>query len=221
MVGHPFLGVLASGEEVDERAPLLTDVAALEAPEDEEGGVTVGDAGGKRYLDAGSRCDIERCASTGILNGPAHLLWRPQARPRLGVSVKTPVPSSARSSDLTYSTTVTRSISAGTLIAMEVPVKIEVESGTRVILTWANDPGSVIEAHILRGACPCADCRSPAGAQRKQVILAQPGAITIESAKLVGAYGINFEFAPDSHRAGIFPFDLLLELGSRPTLLET
>ncbi|MGI8513951.1 MAG: hypothetical protein ACR2NT_02210 [Acidimicrobiia bacterium] len=34
------------------------------------------------------------------------------------------------------------------------------------------------------------------------------------SSRLVGAYAVNFEFAPDSHRTGIFTFDQLRQLGS-------
>ena len=46
------------------------------------------------------------------------------------------------------------------------------------------------------------------------VILSRPDDVRIERAALVGAYGVNFEFAPDSHSTGIFTFEQLGELGS-------
>ena len=52
------------------------------------------------------------------------------------------------------------------------------------------------------------------GPPRIAAILSGPVEIMINTARLVGAYGVNFEFAPDSHRTGIFTFDRLRELGS-------
>jgi DUF971 family protein len=97
---------------------------------------------------------------------------------------------------------------------MSEPTQIEVEGGVRVVLTWEDQTQSAVTARTLRASCPCADCHSPVGAQRLAAILAGPSQISIEAARLVGAYGINFEFAPDSHHTGIFTFDQLHQLGS-------
>ena len=102
-----------------------------------------------------------------------------------------------------------RRVHADTLGAMDAPTRIEVEDGTRVVLTWGSDVRSVIAADVLRAACPCAACGSSPGALRKQKILSRPEAIKIQKADLVGSYAVNFQFAPDSHRTGIFTFKQL------------
>ena len=38
-------------------------------------------------------------------------------------------------------------------------------------------------------------------------------AVRIIDARIVGAYGINFTFAPDDHHTGIYPYDRLRQLG--------
>ncbi len=43
-------------------------------------------------------------------------------------------------------------------------------------------------------------------------MLTGPTPVTITDAALVGAYAVNFSFAPDGHQTGIFPFDRLRSL---------
>jgi DUF971 family protein len=97
---------------------------------------------------------------------------------------------------------------------MNVPARIDVEGGTRVVLTWEDQTQTAFTARALRAACPCAGCGSEAGASRAAAILGGPVEVMIKTARLVGAYAVNFEFAPDSHSTGIFTFDQLRELGS-------
>jgi DUF971 family protein len=101
-----------------------------------------------------------------------------------------------------------------TLLEMIEPARIDVEGGTRVVLSWEDQTQTAVTARTLRAACQCADCRSEAGASRMAAMLGGPVEIRIETARLVGAYAVNFEFAPDSHRTGIFTFDQLRQLGS-------
>lgn len=88
---------------------------------------------------------------------------------------------------------------------MEAPVRIEVESDA-LALVWEGGDTNTIAADDLRAACPCAGCREGVAPQR--------GATTIETARMVGEYAINLTFGPDHHATGIFPYDLLRELGS-------
>jgi ubiquinone/menaquinone biosynthesis C-methylase UbiE/DUF971 family protein len=97
---------------------------------------------------------------------------------------------------------------------MKVPARIDVEGGTRVVLTWEDNTQTTITARTLRAGCLCADCRSEAGQPRIAAVLGGQEEIIIKTARLVGAYAVNFEFAPDSHRTGIFTFDQLSDLGS-------
>ena len=97
---------------------------------------------------------------------------------------------------------------------METPSRIEVEAGTRIVLTWEDGSETTISAGDLRAGCLCADCRSEEGARRKQAMLSRPDDIRVESAALVGDYAINFRFSPDAHGTGIFSFDHLRELGT-------
>lgn len=86
---------------------------------------------------------------------------------------------------------------------MEAPVRIEVESGA-VALVWEDGDTTTIPASRLRAACPCAGCKE--GASHS------PGT-TIENARVVGDYALNVTFGPDHHATGIFPYDLLRDIG--------
>ena len=98
---------------------------------------------------------------------------------------------------------------------MEVPSLIEVADAVRLVLTWEDGTRTTISAPALRAACLCADCRSEAGGQRKASVLSDPESIRIEGANMVGAYAVNFIFAPDAHHTGIFSFEQLRDLGAQ------
>ena len=97
---------------------------------------------------------------------------------------------------------------------MDVPQRIEVQDGSRLIVAW--DDGSTIEvsATELRAACQCAGCREPDGIEQTRLVVEGPVPITITDAALVGGYAVSFVFAPDGHGTGIYPFDRLAELGT-------
>ena len=97
---------------------------------------------------------------------------------------------------------------------MDVPARIEVEEGALVRLTWEDGSATSLKADLLRGACQCATCRAPSGEAATAQVLAGPTPVTITSAALVGAYAVNFSFAPDDHHTGIYPFERLRALGA-------
>ncbi len=97
---------------------------------------------------------------------------------------------------------------------METPTKLELEDGGVLTITWGDGASQTLTAQQLRDACSCADCRTAAEERRSTLRLVAPMLVTISDAKLVGSYGINFTFAPDGHRTGIFSFDQLRSLGS-------
>lgn len=92
---------------------------------------------------------------------------------------------------------------------MDVPVRVEVVGGARVVIEWAD--GVVVErtAGELRRGCRCADCQHLR--ERRVIRLDGGGPPTITDAQTVGAYGIQFTFGPDGHRTGIFRWDRLRE----------
>ena len=96
---------------------------------------------------------------------------------------------------------------------MEVPDRIEVRDGTTVVLGWSDGTSAEIPADVLRSACPCAGCREPEGMATTRRVLAGSDPVTITSASLVGGYAVSFEFGPDGHGTGIYPFDVLAALG--------
>lgn len=93
-----------------------------------------------------------------------------------------------------------------------VPERIEVVEQAQVILTWEDETTSVLTAAQLRGACQCAECREEPGRRQTERVLSGPEPVTIEDARLVGGYAINFVFGPDHHATGIFPFPALRSL---------
>jgi DUF971 family protein len=93
------------------------------------------------------------------------------------------------------------------------PERIEVLEGTEVVVTWDDGTTSRLAAAGLRAACPCAGCRENPGREQTELVLAGPIPVTITDARLVGGYAISFEFSPDGHGTGIFPYEALYELG--------
>lgn len=93
------------------------------------------------------------------------------------------------------------------------PIRIEVEEGVRVVVTWEDGVESELTARQLRRACRCAVCREPDGEIATAAVLDGDSPVTIDDAKLVGNYAISFGFAPDGHSTGIYPFPALRELG--------
>lgn len=96
---------------------------------------------------------------------------------------------------------------------MEVPQRIEIGDGDTMVLTWADGTATSLTAPALRTACPCAGCREPSGAAAIVRALAGDEPIRITAARLVGSYAVHLTFSPDGHATGIFPFDLLREVG--------
>ncbi len=92
---------------------------------------------------------------------------------------------------------------------METPEKIEIKGGKILSLTWGDGSTQDISASELRSACMCATCREATGARATAAVLEHPAQIEITGATLVGAYAINFGFAPDNHHTGIYSFDSL------------
>jgi len=83
------------------------------------------------------------------------------------------------------------------------PIGIEVVDRAELQIEWADGARTSMTASELRAACPCAACgarpaedRSPAAFQDS----------TIDSADLVGSYGVSFAFGPDGHSTGIYSF---------------
>ena len=46
-----------------------------------------------------------------------------------------------------------------------------------------------------------------------QRVVESDATVVIDGAHLVGSYALGLTFAPDGHRTGIFPFDLIASLG--------
>lgn len=95
---------------------------------------------------------------------------------------------------------------------MQTPLKLELDEGQRLTITWDDDVTQVLSARAVRDACACADCRTAAETRKDALRLVAPMLVTIADARLVGSYGINFTFAPDGHNSGIFTFDQLRDI---------
>lgn len=92
---------------------------------------------------------------------------------------------------------------------MEPPDRIEVDSKSRIILTWADGVTVDVTAAELRRRCPCADCRTERESRPRLRLTALGPAPTVEGAHLVGDYGLGITFGPDGHRTGIFTWEML------------
>lgn len=76
-------------------------------------------------------------------------------------------------------------------------------------LAWPDGAVNRVAAATLRASCECAACvRGSDGSP-----LVDAASVRIVDARIVGAYGINFTFAPDDHHTGIYSYDRLRHLG--------
>ena len=103
------------------------------------------------------------------------------------------------------------------------PTKLEIVDQTQLQIDWSDGQIRRYPIKELRDNCPCATCREkrqgkqdqPAGGLQLNILSpaeAQP--LRIVSMKPVGNYAYSILFT-DGHDAGIFTFELLLELGSQ------
>jgi DUF971 family protein len=86
---------------------------------------------------------------------------------------------------------------------------IEVDRAAAVTITFDDGVRARFELAELRANCPCASCRG--WRDRGEVAWPRPGSpseLRIESAELVGAWGISFAWS-DGHTTGIYSWDLL------------
>ena len=89
-------------------------------------------------------------------------------------------------------------------------MRIEVDGGERLILTWDDDTVDTLTALELRRLCPCASCREDPAAGRDLLHGVDP--VRIADARLVGGYALNLTFSPDGHATGIYSFSYLRSL---------
>lgn len=98
------------------------------------------------------------------------------------------------------------------------PLEIDVQRDRQLAIRWSDGHVSVYPLASLRGACPCATCRAereqprPRGALRVlPAAFDAVGATIVETAELVGAYGVRLRWK-DGHDTGIFDYRLLRSL---------
>jgi len=92
-----------------------------------------------------------------------------------------------------------------------VPTRIDLEeSGTRIVLAWADGRVSRWTAFELRAACPCASCVDEMSGRRtlepKDV---DPGVAATAYGR-VGRYAVQFQWS-DGHATGIYSYERLRE----------
>jgi len=84
-------------------------------------------------------------------------------------------------------------------------------SDQQLIVDWKDGKQSRFELASLRRICPCATCRTEREEQSKnplRILKSDPTGVRVTSARLVGAYAIQFDWS-DGHNTGIFDFRLL------------
>jgi DUF971 family protein len=99
------------------------------------------------------------------------------------------------------------------LARVQPPERIEIDAKTRIVLTWSEGVVADLSAARLRAVCPCADCRTERDNRPRLHLTVLGPEPSIESAHLVGDYGLGISFGPDGHRTGIFTWDLLYSMG--------
>jgi DUF971 family protein len=89
------------------------------------------------------------------------------------------------------------------------PASIDVDRQVGMTLTWPDGHLARFELLELRLNCPCAGCRERR--RTGEMVWPRPGApepLRLVDARLVGAYGIGFDWN-DGHSTGIYTWDAL------------
>jgi DUF971 family protein len=90
------------------------------------------------------------------------------------------------------------------------PDTIENQSAQGLLAVhWPDGRVAAFTHAQLRAACPCSECRAR---RRAGESIAPDEQVRITGIEPVGAYALNLAFS-DGHRRGIFPFQMLTELG--------
>jgi DUF971 family protein len=92
----------------------------------------------------------------------------------------------------------------------------------RLLIEWSDGEKRLCRVKELREACPCATCREkhsqpPKPADFRSLTIlndAQLQPLRIVKMQPLGNYAYNVAFS-DGHDTGIFPFELLRELGEK------
>jgi DUF971 family protein len=89
------------------------------------------------------------------------------------------------------------------------PATIDVDRASGVTLTWADGHRAQFGLVELRVNCPCAGCHELRRAgQDVWPRSAPPPPLTVIAARLVGAFGIAFDWS-DGHGTGIYNWEML------------
>ena len=86
----------------------------------------------------------------------------------------------------------------------------------RLHIEWKDGKHSEFSLAQLRRVCPCATCRTEREQQSSnplRILKADPTGVHVLTARLVGAYAIQFDWS-DGHNTGIFDFRFLRSLGA-------
>jgi len=91
--------------------------------------------------------------------------------------------------------------------------------GHTLSIEWSDGACHHITWRVLRDECPCATCRDrrsqPAPASPLQIIKPEEAApVRGTGMRPVGNYAYQIDFS-DGHKTGIYPLELLRELGAR------
>lgn len=88
-----------------------------------------------------------------------------------------------------------------------------------MLIEWSDGQRRLYTVRELRDACPCATCREKRSAAPPPPTMlpilspAEAAPLKLAGMTPVGQYAYNIAFT-DGHDTGIYPFDLLLRLGS-------
>ncbi|AVR98642.1 DUF971 domain-containing protein [Pseudoduganella armeniaca] len=95
-----------------------------------------------------------------------------------------------------------------------VPRQVENRIAARMLVVrWEDGRVDELTHEVLRGACPCAECRA---IRRAGDAVAAPAGITLTAIAAVGHYALNLAF-DDGHGRGIYPFALLADIAAAVT----
>lgn len=98
------------------------------------------------------------------------------------------------------------------------PTRLERTDDRRLLIEWSDGRTLAYPVATLREACPCATCREkrkeppPPPNQLTVISPAEAQPLDITGMRPVGNYAYNIAFS-DGHDTGIFPFELLRQLG--------
>jgi DUF971 family protein len=92
------------------------------------------------------------------------------------------------------------------------PIALSLQPDGNLVIEWSDGQRRRYDPNELRRKCPCATCIYEEASAKRTANPPKKSPISVVQVHPVGNYAYNIQFS-DGHATGIFPLEMLWELG--------